>query len=129
MKQEYIRIGTFDLDEVLDNIGPHNKEYLGKKIKMGSQRYELFKAKGVTCVKCGLKGEYFALEKHKKSKFLLDTDKYHFNLYGYNEKGEEVMLTKDHIIPRSKGGDNELHNYQTMCSICNWAKGNNDESE
>jgi 5-methylcytosine-specific restriction endonuclease McrA len=58
---------------------------------------------------------------------ILDHDRYHFNLYGYNERGEEIMLTKDHIIPKSKEGKNDIDNYQTMCCKCNWKKGNNDE--
>jgi hypothetical protein len=127
--KEYIRLGVFNINEVLDYVGPYNKDYLGKKIKMGSHRYELFKEKGVVCVNCGLKGEFFALEKQKQPNLengmeLPDNDRYHFNLYGYNENGEEIMLTKDHIIPRSKGGKNTLDNYQTMCSVCNWNKGN-----
>jgi len=130
--KEYIRIGVLKIDEVLDYFGPHNKEYFGKKVKMGSHRYELFKNKGTTCIKCGIKGEFFALEKQKQPNFhkgseLPINDRYHFNLYGYNEKGEEVMLTKDHIIPKSKGGSNTLDNYQTMCSLCNWSKGDSYE--
>jgi hypothetical protein len=133
--KEYIRIGVFTIDEVLNHIGPYKKDYIGKKVKMGSQRYELFKEKGVVCVKCGLKGEFFALEKQKQPNYqkgeeLPDNDRYHFNLYGYNENGEEVMLTKDHIMPKSKGGSNTIDNYQTMCSVCNWGKGNQyDECE
>lgn len=126
MNKNYIRIGTFSIDEVLDNVGPFWREFAGKKVKMGSQRYELFKNKGVTCVKCGLKGEFFALEKQNEHFFdgkkLPDTDRYHFNLYGYNDKGEEVMLTKDHIVPKSKDGKNALDNYQTMCYYCNHKK-------
>jgi 5-methylcytosine-specific restriction endonuclease McrA len=123
----YIRIGKFSLDEVLDFIGPFQKVYMDKIVKMGSHRYQLFKNKGTTCVKCGLKGEFFALEKQEqkhtvKGKELPDSDKYHFNLYGYDENGNEVMLTKDHILPRSKGGENELRNYQTLCYNCNWEK-------
>jgi 5-methylcytosine-specific restriction endonuclease McrA len=32
------------------------------------------------------------------------------------------MITKDHIIPRSKGGKDILDNYQPMCIICNSKK-------
>lgn len=123
---DYQRIGLFSIDEVLDFIGPVAKVYLGKRVKMGSQRYELFKHKGTKCVKCGLEGVFFALEKDRKNKENIN-DRYHFNLYGFNENMKEVMLTKDHIVPRSKGGKNELGNYQTMCTKCNWDKGNKDE--
>ena len=34
-------------------------------------------------------------------------------------------MTKDHILPKSKGGKDEIDNYQTMCIRCNKAKGNN----
>jgi 5-methylcytosine-specific restriction endonuclease McrA len=128
----YIRIGIFNIDEVLDFIGPFSKVYMGKKVRMGSQRYELFKNKGTKCVKCGLEGEFFALEQQKKKQTyngreLPDHDRYHFNLYGYNERGKEIMLTKDHKTPKSKGGKNTLDNYQTMCSRCNTNKGDKEE--
>jgi 5-methylcytosine-specific restriction endonuclease McrA len=32
-------------------------------------------------------------------------------------------MTKDHILAKSKGGVDELANYQTMCSTCNNLKG------
>ena len=36
-------------------------------------------------------------------------------------------MTKDHIVPRSKGGGNGLHNMQTMCIVCNQEKGNGNQ--
>lgn len=41
-----------------------------------------------------------------------------------DENGKEVLMTKDHIIPKSKGGADDISNYQTMCERCNEAKGN-----
>jgi 5-methylcytosine-specific restriction endonuclease McrA len=49
----------------------------------------------------------------------------HFNLYG-EEHGRLVLMTKDHILARSKGGEDILENYQTMCCVCNNLKGNYD---
>ena len=64
-------------------------------VRMTSQRYQLFASKGVTCVNCGVVGEFFGLEKSKYQ----EGDRYHFNLYGI-KNGNEVMITKDHIIPK-----------------------------
>lgn len=89
------------------------------KIKMTSQRYQLFALKGLTCVSCGLEGQYFAKERSIGS-----SSGYHLNLYALTDGGQEVLMTKDHILPKSRGGRDELSNYQTMCTVCNNQKGN-----
>lgn len=91
----------------------------GDIIKGNSQRYQTFFKKGIKCVCCGIEGKYFAKEKVSSDK------SYHLNLYAIDEKGNEVLMTKDHILPKSKGGKDEIDNYQTMCIRCNEAKGNN----
>ncbi|AEO93417.1 HNH endonuclease [Bacillus phage G] len=93
-------------------------DFDGDLIKMNSQRYEVFDLKGIICCSCGLEGRFFAKERGNESY------PYHFNLYAVNDKGEEVLMTKDHIVPVSKGGKNHISNYQTMCIICNEKKGN-----
>lgn len=93
----------------------------GDVIKGNSQRYQLFFIKGCSCVKCGIEGKYFAKERAIKDK------SYHLNLYGIDDNGQEVLITKDHIIPKSKGGKDILENYQTMCIRCNEEKGNKTE--
>lgn len=87
-------------------------------VKMGSHRYQTFAIKGTDCLECGIKGEFFALERNADS----TDENFHFNLYGLDEYNNEVMITKDHIIPRSKGGKNVLSNYQTLCIKCNQRK-------
>jgi len=116
---------TYTLDQVLSEVKPYDAkignrfvEYDGDQIKMESQRYRLFKRDGCDCVKCSIKGTFFAKERH------IAEGRFHFNLYGLDENGDEVMITKDHMIPKSIGGKNNLSNYQVLCSTCNWDKGN-----
>lgn len=124
-KQAYIRVRAFKPSEVLPFVTDQKSEheFEGFMVKMNSDRYRMFKAKGMTCVSCGLKGVFFALErtKHSTAKGCNPT-RFHFNLYGYDQDGNEVMLTKDHIVPKSKGGNNHIDNYQTMCVVCNEEK-------
>lgn len=47
----------------------------------------------------------------------------HINVYAINTKGEEVMMTSDHIVAKARGGGEGLDNRQPMCSVCNNGKG------
>lgn len=93
-------------------------DFDGDLIKGNSQRYQTFFTKGCKCVVCGIEGKYFAKERHLQDKT------YHLNLYAVDDNGDEILMTKDHIMPHSKGGIDDISNYQTMCKLCNEAKGN-----
>ncbi|MFA6990305.1 MAG: HNH endonuclease, partial [Candidatus Gastranaerophilaceae bacterium] len=95
----------------------------GYNVKISSSRYEVFKISGLVCKECGLQAKFFAIEKGSKA------ENYHLNLYGTKKDGQEVLFTKDHIIPKSKGGKNDISNYQTMCSICNLLKSDKYDAE
>jgi diadenosine tetraphosphate (Ap4A) HIT family hydrolase/5-methylcytosine-specific restriction endonuclease McrA len=41
---------------------------------------------------------------------------------------EERAIEVDHIIPRSKGGKDELYNFQALCYVCNTQKSNKDDT-
>lgn len=99
-----------------DKENEEKVDFYGDMIKANSQRYQTFYYKGCTCVKCGLEASYF--EKNKMS----NEDTYHLNLYGIDGNGKEVLFTKDHIRPKSKGGKNYITNYQPMCQRCNTHK-------
>jgi len=143
--KDYKSIGYFQLSDVLPfviNSGVVNdarrfggikkgdsrfkemfeRDYLGYSVKMYSDRYTLFKEKGVECVSCGLKGQFFSLEQSWNTD---NADRFHFNLYGLDADNNPILITKDHIKPKSKGGRNCQSNYQVMCTHCNCLKGSN----
>ncbi|UTC29673.1 HNH endonuclease [Bajunvirus bajun] len=97
-------------------------------IEAGIFRYRIFRD-NPACVSCGLKGTYLALErsaafdKASRQFRVCDEQLWHMNLYGTREDGAEVMFTQDHIIPRARGGSEDITNLQTMCSPCNNRKG------
>jgi len=87
----------------------------GNLVKMQSQRYKLFMRDihKLHCTTCGIKATHFLLQRGD------DDIRYHFNLFS-----DDTLMTKDHIIAKSKGGRNVLQNYQIMCTYCNNEKGN-----
>lgn len=123
-RKRLIHLGEFSLDEVFPFITVEDskreftagsKRYL---VRMNSDRYHVFKA-NPACVACGLVG----------TKLFLDLNpgdsSPHFNLYA-EEHGRLILMTKDHILAKSKGGSDEMENFTTCCSVCNNLKGNFD---
>lgn len=93
----------------------------GFVININDIRIQTFK-KYSYCVCCEARPIYFRIEKlpNTKNKF----GRFHLNLYGINIDNEIVLMTRDHNIPKSKGGSELLSNMQTMCIDCNNKKGN-----
>jgi len=119
------RKGTYKIEQVLPhvrgntNVRDKNKLFMqfdGDQVKIRSDRLLTFHRKGIKCVKCGIEGKFFAKERSSKTSY------WHMNLYAVNKEGHEVLMTKDHIIPKAKGGASSLYNYQPMCVKCNGAK-------
>lgn len=104
--------------EETHHYGVFRADFKGDSIKFSSHRLWTFTTKGITCVECGIQAEFFAKEKHTE-----DENRYHLNLYALDEDGEEVLMTKDHVEPSSKGGNDHISNYQPMCEPCNHEKG------
>ena len=73
---------------------------------------------GFSCKYCGFQGTHFWAESN-----VLNDSKLHFNLYGLTKNNNEMMFTKDHIIPKSAGGLDVVENFQVLCEHCNSSKG------
>lgn len=116
-----IRLAEFNIDDVLPYISREERKREYKvdettyEVRMDSSRYFVFR-ENLRCSACGLEGVKFCLE-------LSPSDKNpHFNLYAI-ENGRLILMTKDHMHPKSYGGIDIHSNYQTMCAICNNLKG------
>ena len=139
--QSLIRCKVFQPEEVIPHVDFTNKRHKkggpkrvrvtfdGKLVWMTSLRLQTFAKKGFKCVSCGVEGKFFALEQHTNKNGKESPNAWHFNLYAVNDAGEEVLMTRDHIVPKSRGGPDTLENSQTMCALCNNKKGNNVEGE
>jgi len=106
------RFNKLPISQLRKNISIQIK---GQSVSLISMRYIVFKEKGTTCVNCGRVGNMFAVERNSRSK------KYHLNLYSC-ENNKEILMTQDHIIPKSKNGQTALSNLQPMCVYCNQEK-------
>ena len=84
----------------------------GRSFNVGNLR--VFAVHGCTCVRCGRKGDRIVAWEDKGGGS-------HIDLFA-----GDVLMTRDHIIPRSKHGPNTDWNYQPMCAKCNNKKANNE---
>ena len=123
-KMSYVRARKLSLDEVLPHIVQdvrlrHNSlsfwcPDIDKKIQVhiSSARIRLM-GRTQECAACKIKGDHFWVEANPD---------WHLNLYAINYNGDPVMLTLDHIRPRSKGGTKSPNNIQLLCNKCNKIK-------
>lgn len=96
------------------------------KINGGSllgPRMQTMLLKGPKCIACKRTGTFYALQRAWRDN---QTRAYHFNLWSsfYTKNGLQqfMLMTRDHIIPASKGGSDSLENSQCMCFTCNKVK-------
>jgi 5-methylcytosine-specific restriction endonuclease McrA len=122
MTKKYERLGVIPVDKVLKAIADGGPlEHEGEVCHTAGNRLLTSLVHGIRCCVpgCAAHGQYFAVEKALNQRGA----KYHLNLY-CSQNGQEVMLTSDHKLPKSRGGSNRIENRQTMCYKHNAEKGN-----
>lgn len=129
---EYAQAGRF--------FNRNGKAYHVNALK---KRVQVLMRDRAICVSCGVEGRVLAVELQRT--FVYDKagnrfpDNYstdgtflhgservrraHFNIYAI-VGGREVMLTVDHITPKSLGGNGDVGNLVCMCQPCNMKKSN-----
>lgn len=85
------------------------------QVKMSGQRMALL-GREKECRCCGHTGVLFRLE-------ISGCLKPHFNLYAAHQDGL-LLMTMDHIVPKSQDGETNPENLQLLCKICNEKKRN-----
>lgn len=109
---------------------PRKRGYLKSSIEGVSFKYFPEKVKNFVrsckCIACGIEGTEVRIEK-QKGVYHAIYGKPHLNVYGksttYEGKEYAVLMTVDHDVLRSKGGEDTAENFNTMCSRCNQMRG------
>lgn len=82
------------------------------------RRLRVFAQKGCVCVACGCVGTKLLETEGQKGDIHIDL---------YTE--DLVLMTIDHVIPKVKGGSDDMSNLVPCCSLCNWKKGRTTDLE
>lgn len=124
---KYDRIETLSVEQGLTLLSKVDKSIPqfsedSKRIRINpdSRRIKMLIDGRMICADCGIKANHIYIERHVND-LLAD---YSFNVYGINAGGLEVLMTWDHVLPKSLQGSDHEANSQCMCSECNVKKGN-----
>lgn len=117
-KDAKVLVEVTDLESVFSNVRKGIKRMEIGGLNVSIRRMECFAVYGTGCVSC---------LRHKGNVILVEewpNGQIHVDLYQKNPDGTKVLMNIDHVIPKSKGGKNDITNYQPMCQPCNSKKGN-----
>jgi hypothetical protein len=81
--------------------------------------------RAIFCPYCEAHANQWVLTRHKNDKANSPV----LELFGETADGHLVMMTRDHIIPKSFYGYDVIENLRPMCELCNHSRGNHMDRE
>jgi hypothetical protein len=100
-------------------------------VNIGASRLRAIK-KSPECACCGIRANECSVDLDVKATKKTNTMQYHINFYALtgnsNRRDQQhmILFTKDHVVPRSKGGEDSEENTQVLCFNCNTFKLNSE---
>lgn len=106
--------------KVLDNP-KHERLVKGKQVSAcsGLALFQTFRGKPIRCWSCGCEADRWIADRGQNNHQGYPV----LNLYGVRD-GQIVLMNRDHIIPKSLGGVDDLVNLRPACEVCNGGRGN-----
>ena len=108
--------------QILEQPTKHDRLVRGKRVDRpsGWALFHHMKGQPIRCHFCGCQADQWVSEKGRKDHLGHPV----LNLYATTTDGRVVMMTRDHIIPKSLGGVDAVANLRPACGPCNEERSN-----
>ena len=108
--------------EILEQPTKHDRLVRGKRVDRpsGWALFHHMKGQPIRCHFCDCLADRWVSAKGRKDYLGHPV----LNLYATNSNGHIVLMTRDHIIPKSLGGKDDVKNLRPACGPCNEERSN-----
>lgn len=122
MQVYYSEVSLEEGYEVLEQAVKHDRLVRGRRVDRpsGWALFQHLKGQPIRCHFCGCQADRWVAEKGRRDRIGNPV----LNLFSVGPTGAVVLMTRDHIIPRSLGGRDTVANLRPACAPCNEGRSN-----